>query len=689
MMSKIQKIFFADTETSYTDNTKSERYAWIIGIKEINEPNNSCKVFTGKNAVEEFIEYLIEVSKTFKVKVYFHNLEYDWSYIAYRLNLHGAYFQKKLHSYSYDEIRDDTALYKTRLFYTYYNKGYKRLKKNGKIAKDENGNTIFILDEKGERIPEYTSHCIEFLDSYKLFPFSVEVLGKSVGVKKLCEDFDYNLIREYDYKPTEKEIEYLNHDIDIVENMFRNSPDYVKTSATIGSCALKYYKNNCFPIEIEGKTYNEFKDLFPSNPNIKIRGLLGDRRGFGDTYTLGEIFEEILTGYFGGITQVNKIYQGIMNISEKYKEIDKLVKKLNRQQRRYLIFKGKELILDINSLYPYIMETAKLPYGIPEIIEFPSLKQLKKCNKSKVVFIKVEGIIGCVRDDKLPTIPRTRKQKISGDNYINTLYGDSLLCTLDEFLNLHSINYNINNCTITKAIIFKGSTELFKKYVNYFKELKITSELNGDKVGRTIAKLFSNNLYGKFGERIEKRNILKSYDFTLEKWVKENKENKTKNDYCFPPIAVAVCSYARQHIMSMVNQIPFDKFLYMDTDSIHFLTSDKFNEKDIEKLNWIDSTEYGKLKCENTNDVCIYLAPKKYAFIGVDDKGNNVQEIKCAGLPQNAKENIATIDEFYYGYVTNDKLSKCWIKGGIDLTETLYSIQNPMNDKMIHDKRVI
>ena len=96
----------------------------------------------------------------------------------------------------------------------------------------------------------------------------------------------------------------------------------------------------------------------------------------------------------------------------------------------------------------------------------------------------------------------------------------------------------------------------------------------------------------------------------------------------------------------------------------------------------INKAELGKLDNENSTRCSIYLAPKKYAFIDLEEKenGKNIDGdliIKCGGLPDKAKEKITTIENFYYGYETNCKLQRKFIKGGIDLAETKFRILKP------------
>ena len=215
---------------------------------------------------------------------------------------------------------------------------------------------------------------------------------------------------------------------------------------------------------------------------------------------------------------------------------------------------------------------------------------------------------------------------------------------------------------------------LFSKYVDLFTEMKIAhakklcnGELNPNysEIKRTESKLMLNNLYGKFGTYVNKVNFINMY---INGWTKEIKENTRKQEYIYPPVASAVTSYARIYMFSIIDKIPYDKFIYMDTDSIHFIPSAEFNLDSIKDL--IHPTELGKLDNESSYVTSIYLAPKKYTGINI----YNEIDIKCAGLPNKAKKKITDIIDFYYGYETKTKLQSRKCKGGIDLINVPFKI---------------
>lgn len=670
----------ADFETSYINKDqlllpkeKRERYTDSCYYR-INSEPIGVLINNGENTITDFLNQLLDITKINKdkqVTVYFHNLEYDWSYILYHLNKLGVTVDKKLHSWSYEELNDGNLLYGTKLYFSYRNKGNK-----------------------------FHNYTISFIDSYKLFPTSIANMGKMLGLPK-GDDFDYDKIRDYNYRLNDNEKEYIKRDVDILVEYMNQSPDYMKEKITLASNAFNLYKNEYLPkefIDLQGRKVDlnkyesktRFKILFPNHNKFKMNV----RQGINSDGTLGKpLYESSMNQcnnyfkqyYFGGLTMVNPLYKGKLIINKNYKDKNKLIKYCEENNREYVITENREIIIDVNSLYPFIMKTAKLPYGLPTVVSFPSLKELNKHYSSNFVFLKLTNVWGELKQGYLPFIPKNKMDKLGASVLYKTGFsGDTIGCNLDEF-KLLTKHYNIVSYEIELAYIFNSTVGLFDEYVTHFTNEKIKYSkklLNGDKnpnynpIKRNNAKLLQNTLYGKFGMNPDRKSVYRCYDFNEECWKSDNiKENAYKNkEYIYPIIASAITSYARQYVLSIIDSLDYTQFVYMDTDSVHFVENDKNNLETLIKKGLINGSELGKFDHENSTNCSIYLAPKKYAFIDLE---TNELVVKCAGLPDGAKEKISTIDEFYYGYITNDKLQKRYCKGGIDLIEIQYRILSP------------
>ena len=716
--------YFADFETSYINENQlklpkddRERYVFLACLKRenmndnINAKENTWVFADGKDTLKNFMNTLITLSKTHKknketMRVYFHNLKYDWSYISYYLNINGITNIPQLNSMYYETIEDETALYGSNLFLT--TRKNKRMVKRKYIGIDENGKKIYnefpkyYINSEEMYLYKYDGK-IEFRDSLKLYPKSVKALGKALKLPKLDEEneFSYNMVRDYNYRPDEKEIEYCVRDVDIVERFFHKAPDYSKIGITLASNSMRYFKENCFPITIRGKIYNDFDCLFPSNNNKNLSSVLGKITGKINEfkkYSLSDLNNNYKDGYTGGLTQVNKTYEGVYIINKDYSDKKQLIERLKLLNRPYIVTNGIERIIDVNSEYPYILKNAKIPFDYPmSIIDYPEEKEVIRLAHSDntLCMCIIENVTGCLKKDKLPIIPKNRNLKRCNlSNYLYELFHHTLICNYEEF-ELYKEHYDIVNYEITQCVVFKCvKGVIFEDYINTFYKMKEKATEEGDKAMREIAKLFLNTLYGKFGMTPTRTNYERFYNLLENKWeIEKDREyyyyDKEGNqvfekfspngNWIYPFLASCVTSYARIYLTKMIDKIPYECFLYCDTDSIHFIDNDKYGLKDMEKDGLIHKTDLGKFDNEDNTLCSVYLAPKKYGYISM--KANEII-IKCAGLPDDAKEKITTIENFYYGYKTDSKLNINRCKGGIDLIHCKYEIMQKDDDKL-------
>ena len=148
---------------------------------------------------------------------------------------------------------------------------------------------------------------VTLYDSYKILQFSVDEIAKSFGLEISKLELDYDKPRKKKHRLTLAEQEYIKHDVQIVAKALKYLFDENLTQMTQGANALYDYRNMF--------TYKRFKHYFPN---------------------VDSIFSEIKRSYKGGFTYLSPEY------------IEKDLENIT--------------VLDINSLYPYIMSTKKLPY---------------------------------------------------------------------------------------------------------------------------------------------------------------------------------------------------------------------------------------------------------------------------------------------------------------------------------------
>ena len=386
--------------------------------------------------------------------------------------------------------------------------------------------------------------------------------------------------------------------------------------------------------------------------------------------SMKDVNKKLLQAYKGGMTIYNKSYLGKVLYNDKLPV--KLIPEVDA-------FKINEDIYhdDVNSLYPSVMVGNNYPVGKPIVVnsdyledntkEFEEylIKEMKE-NKKKII-IQVCIKRGKLKEGKAPLFLKKdlnkelynikKDNEITVDNSYRAFYEKLDFnvenITLEEFLllkNNYDMNYKINY-----AFIFNSMEKLFDDFVNDMVKLKI--EYDKDDFLRNCYKLCMNNLYGKFGEKVEKITLLKNLDENGD-WINKNnydKEDETTNtlikktsDYFYPAVAVYVTSYARIKMINFVDLVGWNNIIYMDTDSLHIIGEN--NQKKLEENNCIDDTKLGYLKLEDIVYGERVLSPKKYAFYGkILKKNKEMFKVKCAGLPDDGQKEIKTFDQFYYG----------------------------------------
>ena len=164
-----------------------------------------------------------------------------------------------------------------------------------------------IIFQKKNKQTKY----VQIYDSLKIIPFAVDVVAKSFNLPISKLKIDYKKYRPYGHKLTQDEIDYLRGDVTIMamalSTLFKQNLDKM----TQASNALHDYKNI-----VSEKSF----DMWFPTPDY-------------------DIDQDIRQSYKGGFTYLNPLYKGI-NIES-------------------------GIVLDVNSLYPYVMHNRPLPYGQP------------------------------------------------------------------------------------------------------------------------------------------------------------------------------------------------------------------------------------------------------------------------------------------------------------------------------------
>lgn len=275
----------------------------------------------------------------------------------------------------------------------------------------------------------------------------------------------------------------------------------------------------------------------------------------------------------------------------------------------------KTYYLDINSMYPYVMQHYRLP-NMPTITPV----NLEDNFSSILEMNNTYFIAECLIETDEEFNPYSFKDD-SG----------KLLFPKGKFkCHLHDcdLRYAIKNNHLKKIIRIQGYSQNYclRDYVNYFYPLKAQAENETD---RLIIKLFLNSLYGRLGMRhpvtdeIEygsdelfgKISIIGDSDNRNVYHIWNGKLYRSHYDYAYPrkninvAIAGAVTSYSRMLLFNYIKLAGHDNTFYCDTDSL-FVNEKGYNNL----LPFISKDKLGYLKLENISDDVNIIAPKNYQF---------------------------------------------------------------------------
>lgn len=643
-------ILVGDFETTVYEG-QEETEVWASALVEMG--TEDVEIF---HSIEETFAYLLTV-RTKSVVVYYHNLKFDgsfWlSYFITVLHMKQAFsptVEGTIERIKIEDMPPDSFNYVISSMGQWY---CITVKTNGKI--------------------------IEFRDSLKLLPFSVRKIGKDFQTKHRKLDMEYEGYRYAGCEITDTEKEYIANDVLVVkealEFMFENGHKQL----TIGACCLKEYKN-IFKWE-----FGDWDTVFPDVYQMPI-----DEAQYG----CDNVGKYIHNSYHGGWCY---LVEGKGN--KKYK---------------------KGCTADVNSLYPSMMSSESgnvYPYGTPTFWKGDIPQEALGKNKYYFVRFKCrfyikEGMLpfvqikhsflykateclktSDVRDPKTGLYHKFLRD-IEG-NVIPTTVTLTMTCTDWVLFNEH---YDIKELEILDGCWFYASTGFFDPYINKYKKIK--QESKG--AMRALAKLFLNNLYGKFASSTvssfkyatsDDEEILQ-YDIVIE-------DNKKP---VYLPVGTAVTSYARNFTIrtAQKNYHGVDKrgFIYADTDSIHC---------DLDPSELIDvpvhPTEFCHWKVESNWDVAIFARQKTYiehiTHEDLEPIEHPYYNIKCAGMPDRCKEllNMSLLGEkpkkgekyyedelefisekrnltdFKVGLCVPSKLLPKRIKGGTILVRTTYEMR--------------
>lgn len=488
---------------------------------------------------------------------------------------------------------------------------------------------------------------VHFWDSLKLLPFTVKKIAKSFNLEYQKLEIDYEKYRPIGYIPTEQEREYVKHDVLIMAIALQHMFDMGLCKMTIGANAMDQYKKMI--------TREQFGRLFP----------------------ICAYDNEVRQSYKGGFTYLKK---GLAD-----RDI------------------GKGLVLDVNSLYPWVLSECPLPYG-----EGKFFKGKYEADKLYPLYIQMMRCAFRIKEGKIPTVQLKGNFHFAQNVYVESTVDDYrtgkenddetgeeqgfvTMCLTSVDLQLFLEHYDIIGGMEAIEWLggwkFRQSTNLFKDYIDYWNEVKVKATIEHDPVKRQIAKLMLNNLYGKFATNPTRQNKLP--------YLKEDGSvgyellPKETKDGVYIPVGSFVTAWARDKTIRSAQSV-YDRFIYADTDSLHLIGWEIPENLDI------SGTELGKWKIESRFSRARFIKQKTYIEqevipLKISRKSGKKYKVKkpgkespylkkalkvtAASMPDDVKK-LVTWENFHPGTTWEKaKLKPKHVKGGIVLEPTPHTIK--------------
>ena len=430
-------------------------------------------------------------------------------------------------------------------------------------------------------------------DIYRHFELNIDT---SVDIDKLQD----NTIQLYKKDLNQKVIEQTIVSAAIVAGVIKELKKVGYNKLTIGSDSIKQW------IKLDG----DYSYMMPHLDSVAE--------------------DNIRYAYRGGFTWINPKYEGVVV--------------------------NDGIVLDINSLYPYVMRNYELPYGQPNYVT-----SYQDCNGYFIAHIKVTGYL---KDNKVPCISNMMNSNPDSSSIICNEYQE-VLNNFDCWLTNYDFELLVNMYEITKIKFIEGYTfrtcnGIFNNFIDTNYEIKRTS--SGAK--RQISKLMLDSLYGRFGIKTDRFTSLPVYDGKVVSY--ENGDKLLDKTLRYLPIAVFITSIARYIIITAAVEC-IDRLIYVDTDSLHLVGTDIPECCPISK-------DLGEYKIEAEFVKAKYIGLKTYIHDEHTERGIETV-VKMAGAPE-AVRNQVTWDNFVQDAEFNGKTIVKTIPGGTIRIVTKYTITN-------------
>lgn len=298
---------------------------------------------------------------------------------------------------------------------------------------------------------------------------------------------------------------------------------------------------------------------------------------------------------------------------------------------------GEDFVtLDVNSMYPFIMQKYEYPWKLTEYVENQPVNRFRQTVKKYAVIAEIEV------DTPEPVFA--------------VRYNDKIVFPVGQFtchVCTNGLKYALDMGyvkAVKRAAIYRKA-DLFGDFIGGLHPLRMSYKKSGNTIMEALCKYMENSLYGKWGQKnqLEKRlpgspdhdyyreeildmmtNTLITKTWLMNQLVIKYGEEEGKNS--FVAIAAHITENARLLLWNIIRSVGPERVLYCDTDSI------KIRKSDLHLVKWpVDPSTLGALKIENESKE-LFIGGAKYYYTEKD------KHIK--GIPDDAVEVKPGVFEF-------------------------------------------
>lgn len=608
-------------------NNKTEMLTYSIALMSCNNDSDICYWY---NNVSKFNDMLLNLNCK-QINLFAHNCLYDVKpFILDFVKRYGNkqrqedfFLKKQWNEFekTYEVLNFQTSDKENKELKPYE---YRLLMKNGVFYK------LTIATEFG---------LINFYDTFKLAPFSL---------KKCCSDFlglelgkdglDYDKERTLDEELTEEEMSYIYEDVYGLSYLVKllkingidlNGEKIKYDKLTNSGQALANYKLTVLEDYLNKQNAFENEDLYDMVDTKLMKTKFHRLKNKGNVTEIKSniVFEALFPkqSYFQDAWQRHSYYGGLSTVE--YNNVKKFSKRKNKNG----------VVLDVNSLYPFVMSSRLLPYGEAQYRDTPYKNMNEKYKELYPLYIQDITIYDLkVKKNKMSFLQVKDNMYFNGRECLKNNIKDGKKVTLhlrltNVLLNLLFECYDVKAYKLGGHMAFKGSYNLFKNYIDFWSKIKQENE----GALRAFAKLMQNGLYGKFG--MSGVTEVTNFQNVDEVFTIEHTHEEVVSDTIYLPMATFITSWAKQYLVQAINN-NYERFMYCDTDSLHLYGT-------LEEVKGVEIGKkiYGLWDNEMSFEDFKYIGSKRYAEKNVK---THKWEIKCCGLTDEIMKKLDDIKVF-------------------------------------------